>query len=189
MLARRFLYTFALCTLAQSSAFAQSGVALPTGGTLHAVDFERHIMGLVSKAGCNMGSCHGSFQGKGGFRLSLFGYDPDRDIVAIVRDSLGRRTNPIDPDQSLLLLKATGAVEHGGATRFGKDTWQYRVLREWIAGGARWSKGSGEVTGVAVSPPELAFKKAGESKQLQVKARFADGSEEDITAFCDFRTN
>ena len=61
------------------------------------VDFERHIMGLVSKAGCNSGSCHGSFQGKGGFRLSLFGYDPDKDFAAVTRDGLGRRVNAVEP--------------------------------------------------------------------------------------------
>src|SRR2546430_15545892 len=58
------------------------------------VDFERHVMGLFSKMGCNSGSCHGSFQGKNGFRLSLFGYDADRDYAALTRDNLGRRINP-----------------------------------------------------------------------------------------------
>ena len=65
-------------------------------------------MGLLSKAGCNAGCCHGSFQGKSGFRLSLFGYDPAKDFAALTRDNLGRRVNTVDPDESLLLLKATG---------------------------------------------------------------------------------
>src|SRR5882762_166837 len=72
------------------------------------VDFERHLMGLFGRMGCNAGSCHGSFQGKGGFRLSLFGYDPDKDFAAVTRDGLARRINPVDPDRSLLLLKSTG---------------------------------------------------------------------------------
>jgi hypothetical protein len=153
------------------------------------VDFERHVMGLFGRMGCNMGSCHGSFQGKGGFRLSLFGYAPDKDYFAVTRDNLGRRVNTTDPDSSLLLLKATGQLEHGGGVRFSKRSWQYQILRQWIAQGMPWTRGSGDVAAVTISPPELAFKKASESQQLAVKARFSDGSEADITAFCDFRAN
>lgn len=168
---------------------ASAAVNVPGDKTIDKVDFERHVMGLFGRAGCNAGSCHGSFQGKGGFRLSLFGFDPDKDYVAITRDGMARRINPVDPDNSLLLLKATGQIEHFGGVRFSKGSWQYRIFREWIAGGAPWSKGSGDVTKVILNPPEIAFQKAGESRQVQVSARFADGSEADITAFCDFRTN
>src|SRR5271165_6512067 len=115
---------------------ASAAVPLPNGGRVDKVDFERHVMGLFGRAGCNSGSCHGSFQGRGGFRLSLFGYDPDRDYVALTREALGRRVNSADPDNSLLLLKAVGAVDHGGGRRFGRGDWQYRVFREWIAAGA-----------------------------------------------------
>ncbi len=153
------------------------------------VDFERHVMGLFGKMGCNGGSCHGSFQGKGGFRLSLFGYDPAKDYLALTRDLDGRRINPVNPDESLLLLKATGQVEHGGGRRFGKDSWQYQLFRDWLGAGAKWAKGSGEATGITITPPILAFPKAGATAALQVKAKFADGSEEDITALCDFRVN
>jgi len=78
-------------------------------------------MGLLGRLGCNAGSCHGSFQGKGGFRLSLFGYDPDLDYASMTRDNQGRRVNPTDPDSSLLLLKATGQVEHGGTRPLRQD--------------------------------------------------------------------
>jgi hypothetical protein len=171
------------------SSRADAAVELPDGTKLEKVDFERHIMGLLGRTGCNGGGCHGSFQGKGGFRLSLFGYEPDKDFIAITRDNLARRINPIDPDNSLILLKATGQVEHGGGMRFGKGTWEYQILREWITRGAPWTKGSGAVKGVAVTPAELAFNKNGETRQLVVKARFGDGSEHDISSFCDFRTN
>src|SRR5205085_1714631 len=80
-------------------------------------------------------------------------------------------------------------VEHGGGMRFSKDSWQYQVFRQWIVSGTPWHKGSGEVANVRVSPPEYAFQKAGETGQLRVRARFASGSEADITPFCDFRTN
>jgi len=169
--------------------FGRAAVTLPGNSKLEKIDFERHVMGLFGRMGCNSGSCHGSFQGKGGFRLSLFGYDPEKDYHALTREVLGRRINPTNPDESLLLLKAIGHVEHGGGTRFSKSSWQYKVFRQWIAEGARWQQKSGEVVEVRVNPPEQAFKKAEEAKQLQVLAKFSDGSQDDITPFCDFRTN
>jgi hypothetical protein len=95
----------------------------------------------------------------------------------------------VNPDRSLLLLKATGQVEHGGGVRFGKDSWQYHLLREWIVQGAPWNKGKGDVADLKITPAEYAFKKKGEIGKLQVRVRFRDGSEEDVTALCDFRTN
>src|SRR6478736_6161035 len=120
-----------------AASYVAAEVQLPGGKTIESVDFERHVMGILGRAGCAGGGCHGSFQGKGGLRLSLFGYEPEKDFVAITRDSSARRINPADPDNSLLLLKATGQVDHGGSVRFGKGTWQYNVLREWIRAGAR----------------------------------------------------
>jgi hypothetical protein len=189
MIRLQTLVAGALLLAGLSASEARADVQLPNNTTLNKVDFERHIMGLFGRAGCNAGSCHGSFQGKGGFRLSLFGFEPARDYFALTRDSLARRINPVNPDQSLLLLKATGQVEHGGGVRFGKDSWQYKVIREWIAAGAPWQPGSGEVKSVRISPAEFAFKRAGESVQLKVFAQFKDGSENDITTFCDYRTN
>lgn len=153
------------------------------------VDFERHVMGLLGKVGCNSGSCHGSFQGRGGMRLSLFGYDPDMDYHALTRDNQGRRVNPADPDSSLVLLKATGAVEHGGLRRFAKGSWQYNLLRDWIAAGMPRGKDSGKIKSVAVTPSEVSVKKVGETTKLKVTATFADGSTEDITSLCDYRAN
>ncbi len=166
-----------------------AAVDLPGNKTVDKVDFERHIMGLFGRMGCNSGSCHGSFQGKGGFRLSLFGWDPERDYMTVTRDGLARRVSVTDPENSLLLLKATGAVEHGGGLRFSKDSWQYRIFKEWMKSGAPWQAGSGEVKKITITPPEFAFQKPNESCQLEVKANFADGSTVDITSFCDFRTN
>jgi hypothetical protein len=164
-------------------------VRLPNGGVVQQVDFERHVMGVFGRMGCAAGSCHGSFQGKGGFRLSLFGYDPDKDFEAIVRDGAGRRLDAANPDASLLLLKATGQVNHGGLRRFGRDSWAYQLLREWISQGAPRRKGSGTVAAVAVVPSEVVFRRPGESGSLTVRATFVDGSEEDITPLCEFRTN
>jgi hypothetical protein len=190
-----------LCTVTAGAALLLLGagnpvravVPLPNGAVIQKVDFERHIVGLFGRMGCNAGSCHGSFQGKGGFRLSLFGYDPDKDYAALTRDSLGRRLDRVDPDRSLLLLKATGQTEHGGGRRFGIGSWQYQIMREWIEAGCPQQKGSGDILAVTITPPELAFQKPKETGQLRVVARFAAGdgqpAEEDITPFCDFRTN
>src|SRR5213595_3936185 len=111
---------------------APAAVPLPQGSSVQTVDFERHVMGLFGRMGCNGGSCHGSFQGKGGFRLSLFGYEPERDYFNVTRDGLGRRVSVSDPDSSLLLLKASGQVEHAGGVRFSKDSWQYRIFKHWM---------------------------------------------------------
>ncbi len=179
-----------------------AAIPLPANGRLEKVDFERHIMGLLGRMGCNAGACHGSFQGKGGFRLSLFGYDPEKDYAAISRDLLGRRVNLVDPDRSLILLKATGQVTHGGGPRFAVGSWQYQVFREWIANGTPRQKSSGTVAALTIQPEGFAFIKPGETSHVRLQARFAlpplspsegergrgeGGPEEDVTAFCDFR--
>ncbi len=179
-------------TLGLAAAFvtlptAASAAELPGGGKIEKVDFERHVMGLLSKVGCNSGSCHGSFQGKNGFRLSLFGFEPGFDHAAITRDNLGRRVDLRTPDNSLLLLKATGNVAHEGSVRFGKSSWVYGVFRDWIAAGATHTPGSGAIKDLSVNPPDFAVLKNGEPFRVKVTATFTDGTAEDITPFCDFR--
>lgn len=185
MFSRRYLYALAACLVVNG--VSRADVDLPTGGKVKNVDFERHIMGLVSKVGCNAGSCHGSFQGKNGFRLSLFGYEPAMDYANLTRDNLGRRINTQKPDDSLLLLKGTGQTYHDGGMRFGKDGWVYNTFREWIKNGAQWDRGSGEIKSLDVSPPDFALLANAKEKQIVVTATFMDGTKEDITAFCDFK--
>jgi hypothetical protein len=166
---------------------ALAAVPVPGRAPLEAVDFERHVMGLFSKAGCNNGSCHGSFQGKGGFRLSLFGYDPAKDFNTLTREQLSRRIDPVEPDKSLLLLKATGRIPHEGGVRITPDSWQFAVLRSWVVAGTPWKPGSGTVTELALDAPEYLIVATKSTKPLHVTARFPDSSTEDVTAFCDFR--
>ena len=99
------------------------------------VSFDIDVMPILSKAGCNGGGCHGALAGKGGFRLSLFGYDPASDHLAITRDARGRRVDLADPGTSLLLTKPTMAVAHKGGKRLEVDGHDYRVLAAWIAAG------------------------------------------------------
>jgi hypothetical protein len=162
-------------------------ITLPDGVKVEQVDFERHIMGLMGRLGCNSGACHGSFQGKGGLYLSLFGYSAEKDYLAFTRDGAGRRVNLLDPDQSLILLKPSGQVPHGGGRRFAKDSWQYQLIRQWIADGARWDKGHGTVRALHVQPAEQRFERIGDARQLRALVEFDDGSEQDVTALCDFR--
>jgi hypothetical protein len=97
--------------------------------------FALDVMPILSKAGCNGGGCHGALAGKGGFRLSLFGYDPASDHLTITRDARGRRIDLADPGTSLLLTKPTMAVAHKGGKRLEVDGHDYRLLADWIAAG------------------------------------------------------
>ncbi|MFG0332138.1 MAG: hypothetical protein ACF8TS_02145, partial [Maioricimonas sp. JB049] len=101
------------------------------------VSFRTDVMAVLSKAGCNQGTCHGNANGKGGFRLSFRGDDPEFDFAALARDLSARRVNPARPDESLLLLKPTMQLAHEGARRFDVDSQEYRILRDWIADGMR----------------------------------------------------
>jgi hypothetical protein len=169
------------------SAARADSVPLPGGSALRSVDFERHVAGVLGKFGCSAGACHGSFQGKGGLRLALFGYDPAMDFRALTREGLGRRIDTENPERSLVLLKATARVPHEGGQRFAPGSWPEQLLRAWIAGGARHQSGSGKVRRLDVEPHEHAFEWPGESVALRVRVSFADGSVEDLTPLCDFR--
>jgi len=102
--------------------------------------FRDHVMAAFSRAGCNSGACHGSPQGKNGFRLSLRGFDPEQDYALLVKEQGGRRINRADPDASLILAKGSGRVRHGGGMRFSPNDAAYQTIREWIAAGAGDSK-------------------------------------------------
>ncbi len=101
------------------------------------VSFRNDVMAVLAKGGCSAGACHGNKSGKGGFKLSLRGQDPLVDFDTLTRDLFARRTNPIEPDKSLILLKATAQVPHEGGKRFGTESEEFRILRAWIAGGTR----------------------------------------------------
>src|SRR5438128_1970192 len=100
------------------------------------VSFSREIVPTLTKSGCNQGACHGSQHGRGGFRLSLFGFDPAFDHTQIVQSAEGRRVVPSDPERSILLLKPTLTMEHGGGERFKVNTRSYNLLKRWLEGGA-----------------------------------------------------
>ncbi|MBL8796291.1 MAG: DUF1553 domain-containing protein [Planctomycetia bacterium] len=148
--------------------------------------FSRHVVPLFSRLGCNAGSCHGAVKGQNGFRLSLFGAEPAGDHDRLLREAGGRRLNPNDPENSLLLLKAAGQAGHQGGKRLEVNSPEYRLLRDWIAAGAKLDAvPQSAVTRLTVTPP-LQTAKQGETYSLKVTATFADGSTEDVTALCSF---
>src|SRR5262245_50102319 len=97
--------------------------------------FERDVMPLLTRAGCNAGACHGKARGQNGFQLSLLGFDPESDYAAITKEARGRRVFPAAPEQSLLLLKPTGQLAHGGGKRLERGDAGYEILRRWIVAG------------------------------------------------------
>ena len=109
---------------------ARSLVAAPVEAP---VSFRREVMAVLSKNGCASGPCHGNRNGKGGFKLSLRGEDPESDYIAILQGAAGRRLNFSEPDQSLLLLKPATDVAHEGGARLKKGGADYELLRRWIA--------------------------------------------------------
>src|SRR4051794_11348234 len=114
-------------------------------------DFRRDVAPILSRAGCNQGACHGNQNGKGGFKLSLRGENPDFDFVALTRDGQGRRADPFHPANSLILQKAIGAVSHEGGRRFSQKSPEYRTLRAWIAAGMP-AGSTAAVTRLTVTP-------------------------------------
>lgn len=145
-------------------------------------DFGTDIVPIFTVAGCNTGGCHGKAEGRNGFHLSLFGYDPDGDHRALTREAGGRRLSRIEPDESLLLRKATGRVPHGGGRVLAIDSDEYETIRAWIADGAPRSRGEvhGALVAVEVRPGAVRLEGPG-PRQLRVVARYADGHERDVT--------
>src|SRR5438093_6522495 len=98
--------------------------------------FRNHVLPVMTKAGCNSGACHGAAAGKNGFRLTLRGYDPEADYLTLTRQAGARRIVRQEPAQSLMLLKPTMAVAHGGGLRLKPGSLDYQIIAEWIAAGA-----------------------------------------------------
>jgi len=155
-------------------------------------DFRQHVVPLMGKLGCNGRACHGSFQGQGGFRLSLFGYDFKADHEALSKGDKDKepRINPANIHESLMLTKPLQVVPHEGGTRLTEGTWQHRVLVKWLEGGAKpVTSESAEFVRLEISPTEIIAKKKGETFQLKATAVWSSGAREDVTPLCRFRSN
>lgn len=164
-------------------------VQVQNSETPRPLHFENDIIPIFSRFGCNASGCHGKAEGQNGFKLSVFGFDPPADRVALVKEGRGRRVFPPAPEQSLLLQKASGGMPHGGGVRIPRDSLEYDRLRDWIAQGMpRGSEDTPSVTEIEITPRERRLKmQAGQ--QLRVVATYADGRKEDVTRLARFQTN
>ena len=143
--------------------------------------FRNHVEPVLAKQGCNSGACHGALAGKGGFRLSLQGYDPESDYFGIVKQDRGRRVDLADPGRSLFLAKPSGAIAHKGGVRFSTDSLEYRILAQWIGAGAtRPGQNEAHVERLEVSP-DRSLQRVGQFQQILVRAHYSDGRAEDVT--------
>jgi hypothetical protein len=188
-------FGLSLLILAASAAnlFAADSEVLPpaaerfnTGDIEEVPNFRRHMVPLLGKLGCNSRACHGSFQGQGGLRLSLFGYDFKMD-----HEGLSERVDSEDPSGSYAIQKALLEEPHKGGKRFDKNSWEYNLFVKWIAGGAQSIdvEKTPRFDRLEVTPSELRFKADDEKLQLKVVAVWSDGSREDVTCLSRFKTN
>ncbi|HUE71909.1 MAG TPA: DUF1549 domain-containing protein [Pirellulaceae bacterium] len=152
-------------------------------------DFQRHVVPLLGTLGCNGRACHGSFQGQGGFRLSLFGYDFAADHEALAGGD-EPRVDVKSPEGSLAILKPTAGVDHEGGQRVEPGTWQHRLLVAWIKAGAKpMPADAAQFVALDIEPAEILLSSPGEIVPLKVIARWSDGSREVVTPLCRFQTS
>ncbi|QDU79379.1 hypothetical protein Pla110_10870 [Polystyrenella longa] len=152
-----------------------------------AISFKLDIMSVFMKGGCNTGSCHGAARGKDGFRLSLFGFDPNGDHFRLTHEISTRRINLAQPERSLLVEKSVGTVPHTGGKRFAPDSELNQTLIRWLEAGAKNDPGEvPAVTSVELYPPAAVLDGEGATQKLTVRANYADGTSRDVTSLAYF---
>ncbi|MDB5320916.1 MAG: hypothetical protein JWN40_2547, partial [Phycisphaerales bacterium] len=153
------------------------------------ISFKLDVMPVFLRAGCNTGGCHGSARGKDGFRLSLFGFDPDGDYTRLTREQPGRRINLAIPEDSLLLTKCTGKAPHTGGTRFKEDSHLYASLMRWLDAGAPQDSASVAKPVSLELMPRNAVMEEGDKMQFTARAKYSDGTDRDVTNLVLFLSN
>jgi len=154
------------------------------------ISFKLDVMPVFMRAGCNTGACHGAARGKDGFRLSLFGFDPDGDWFRLTREMSGRRISVAIPEECLLLEKSTGTVQHSGGERFKTKTELYDALLRWLNAGAP-KDGADVAKPIALEffPPKLVLEGEGASQRMTVRAKYSDGTDRDVTSLARYMTS
>ena len=148
--------------------------------------FRNDVLPVMTKVGCNSGPCHGALAGKNGFKLTLRGYDPEADYYTLTRQALARRTERLEPAKSLILLKPTLTIPHGGGRRFGVGSPKYKIMSGWIAQGMPPPLDSDpRVEDLEVLPREVSLE-PGAEQQILVRAHYSDGSVKDVTRWAKF---
>jgi len=162
---------------------------VPAAEPTRPVTFERDVLPILTRAGCNAGACHGKARGQGGFQLSLLGFDPAFDHAAILKEGRGRRVMPSSPENSLFLLKPTGQVPHGGGKRLDPNDPYYAVLLRWLEAGApRDSATTPKVVKITLSATEQTLDNLAECR-LAVTGHYSDGSTGDVTHLATFQSS
>ncbi len=153
------------------------------------VDFENDLQPVLTRFGCTSGPCHGKARGQGGFQLSLLGFDADFDYEAITKEGRARRVFPAVPERSLLLMKPTAELAHGGGKRFEVASSEYQILLHWIQQGMHRSvNGAPTLARVTVSP-EFAILRNQQTLQLSATAHYDNGQTRDVTSLAAFQSN
>ncbi|GIW82835.1 MAG: surface protein [Gemmatales bacterium] len=153
------------------------------------INFGNQIVPIFTKLGCNSGGCHGKASGQNGFKLSLLGFEPDFDYAALVKEGRGRRLFPASPENSLLLLKAVGAVAHAGGKRMEVGSDEYRLIRRWIASGMPFGSPDDPVVEKISIYPQHRIMTFNNKQQFAVYAHYTDGTVEDITRRAQYESN
>ncbi|GAA5494586.1 hypothetical protein Rhal01_00748 [Rubritalea halochordaticola] len=154
------------------------------------ISFQLDVMPVLTAAGCNTGSCHGSARGQDGFHLSLFGFDPKGDHHRLTKELPGRRLNLAIPEESLLLTKAAGQVPHTGGKILLTDSPGYATLLKWIQSGAKFDKDDiPHPTSIEVEPKQIVTKGSEERSRFTVRAKYSDGTDRDVTELSTFTTS
>jgi hypothetical protein len=151
--------------------------------------FRNHVIPLMTKIGCNSGACHGALAGKGGMKLSLRGYAPQTDFFVITRQAKGRRVDKLEPGRSLILLKPTLAVSHGGGQKLEVGSADYEIFSDWIASGCPAPRDSDAVIQRLEVFPSEAVLKPGNTVQMVVRAWYSNGHAEDVTRWVKFNSS
>ncbi len=162
---------------------ARARVQVEGFGGGFAWSFRNHVEPVLARMGCNSGACHGALAGKGGFKLSLRGYDPPADYFNIVKQDGERRVDLADPGRSLVLAKPTAAVPHKGGLRFKTRSPEYRMLAQWIAAGAQPPAENDPRTESIAIFPSRSIQQPGAAQRILVHARYSDGRSDDVTRF------
>ena len=169
---------------------AKLPVTVKDGAKDRPVSFRLDVMPVFLRGGCNQGGCHGAARGKDGFRLSLFGMDPDGDYLRLTREMVGRRINLAIPEESTLVEKAVGTVPHSGNKLYEPDSAYNRNILEWIAHGAKDDAPDvAQVTGIEVYPKEIVLEGPEATQQISVRATYSDGTDRDVTDLALFMSN
>ncbi len=181
--------TEVLASLANQT--AKAALTVKQAATDRPISFNLDVMPIFLRTGCNSGGCHGAARGKDGFRLSLFGFDPDGDYTRLTREMAGRRINLAIPEESTLLEKAVGSVPHSGNQCFEPGSIYYKTLVEWISNNTPKDDSTkiAKVTGIEIYPTQAVLEGRNATQQITVRAKYSDGTDRDVTNLAVFSSN